>query len=92
MVEKLSLPKGKVTGPPGSSGVKSKSDVKTNLGLDTARRSLDGEERRLMISQAAYYIAQGHGFEPGHEIEDWLLAERQIDAALAGGELPVQRA
>lgn len=30
------------------------------------------------ISQAAYLLAEARGFEPGHEIEDWLAAEQEI--------------
>ncbi len=36
--------------------------------------------RRERIATAAYYIAQKRGFAPGHEEEDWRLAEAQIDA------------
>jgi Protein of unknown function (DUF2934) len=45
-------------------------------------------QRQAMISEAAYFEAQYRGFESGHELEDWLLAESQIDAAIASGELP----
>jgi hypothetical protein len=54
-------------------------------------RSVTGDERRIMICEAAYYLAQHRGFETGHEIEDWLVAESQIDAALAQGQLPVKK-
>jgi len=27
------------------------------------------------VSECAYYKAQARGFEPGHEVEDWLAAE-----------------
>jgi hypothetical protein len=27
---------------------------------------------------AAYYRSLGRGFEPGHELEDWLAAETEI--------------
>ena len=40
--------------------------------------------RRAMIAEAAYYIAEQRGFGDGREVEDWLIAERQIDAVLAG--------
>jgi hypothetical protein len=30
------------------------------------------------ISVAAYYRAERRGFEPGHELEDWLAAEREL--------------
>ena len=38
-----------------------------------------------MITEAAYYLAQGRRFSPGCEVEDWLAAEREVDARLAGG-------
>jgi hypothetical protein len=41
-----------------------------------------------MISEAAYYMAQHRGFGPGHEVEDWLLAESQIDILRTGAEQP----
>ena len=31
-----------------------------------------------MIAEAAYLIAAGRGFAPGHDVEDWLKAEQQI--------------
>ena len=36
------------------------------------------EQTRSMIEEAAYYLAEKRGFEPGHELEDWLQAEAQI--------------
>jgi hypothetical protein len=42
-------------------------------------RPVDPEVRRLMIAEAAYYCAEQRGFEPGHELEDWLEAEARID-------------
>jgi hypothetical protein len=35
-----------------------------------------------MIQQAAYFRSQSRGFHPGHELEDWLEAEREIDLVL----------
>jgi hypothetical protein len=35
--------------------------------------------REALIATAAYYRAQKRGFQPGHEVEDWLAAEREID-------------
>jgi hypothetical protein len=40
------------------------------------------EERDSRISRAAYLRAEARGFAPGGEMEDWLSAERQIDAEL----------
>ena len=46
------------------------------------------EVRQVMICEAAYYIAEHRGFEPGHDVDDWLAAEEQIDAALTGPAPP----
>ena len=35
-----------------------------------------------MIAQAAYYLAEHRGFQSGHELEDWLAAEREININL----------
>ncbi len=40
------------------------------------------EEMRGRISMAAYHLAAGRGFAPGHEMEDWLAAEKQVLAAI----------
>lgn len=40
-------------------------------------------DRKKMVAEAAYYIAEQRGFQPGDELQDWLLAERQIDARLS---------
>ena len=49
---------------------------------------IEPEARDAMISEAAYFRSAHRGFEPGHEIDDWLDAESEIDAALARGDLP----
>jgi Protein of unknown function (DUF2934) len=35
--------------------------------------------RETLIATAAYYRAEKRGFQCGHETEDWLAAEREID-------------
>ncbi len=35
-------------------------------------------ELRKMVAVAAYYRSARRGFEPGHELEDWLAAEDEI--------------
>lgn len=37
------------------------------------------ESRHEHIALAAYFLAEARGFEQGHELDDWLSAERQID-------------
>lgn len=54
----------------------------SRTGADTA--PLEGvgatpTERDRLIAEAAYYIAEGRGFSPGNELNDWLEAEREVD-------------
>jgi hypothetical protein len=42
------------------------------------------EEVGGMIATAAYYLAAARNFTPGHELDDWLEAERSIHAKLYG--------
>jgi hypothetical protein len=51
-------------------------------------RPLGRPERELMICEAAYYIAERRGFESGHELDDWLAAEKQVDAVLTRAAPP----
>lgn len=43
----------------------------------------DGDARRRDIAEVAYGLAERRGFAPGHELEDWLAAEREVDARRA---------
>lgn len=45
---------------------------------------IDPEGRWSMVAEAAYYRSESRGFEPGHEVEDWLAAELEIDRELSG--------
>jgi hypothetical protein len=40
-------------------------------------------ERRQMIAVAAYLRAERRHFEHGHEIEDWLAAEAEVNERLS---------
>ena len=45
-----------------------------------AEAKADTRERR--IAELAYSLALARGFGQGHELEDWLKAEREIDAEI----------
>jgi hypothetical protein len=51
---------------------------------ELARISGDSGERRAMIERLAYQYAESRGFSPGHEMDDWLAAETEVDARLIG--------
>jgi hypothetical protein len=44
--------------------------------------SVDQSERWNRIAVAAYRRAEARGFEPCHELDDWLAAEAEIEHAL----------
>ncbi|MCB1786658.1 MAG: DUF2934 domain-containing protein [Chromatiaceae bacterium] len=49
---------------------------------DIARRfDFARNGRHKKIELAAYYKAEKRGFAPGRELDDWLEAEREVDAA-----------
>ena len=45
--------------------------------------------RNTMVREAAYLRAQARCFEAGHELEDWLEAEHDVDAHLFARIAPV---
>lgn len=42
---------------------------------------VSSEARQRMIREAAYYRYMKRGYEPGHDVEDWLAAEAEIEQA-----------
>lgn len=49
------------------------------------RRTISNDERRRLIALAAYYRAQHVGFGKTNPVEDWLVAEREVDAMMEHG-------
>ncbi|MFZ0862535.1 MAG: DUF2934 domain-containing protein [Candidatus Sulfotelmatobacter sp.] len=47
--------------------------MKTETRANLVPINVEDEVRRL-----AYLLSERRGFEPGHEAEDWLAAEREI--------------
>lgn len=48
------------------------------------RGDISPEEMRKLIAEAAYYRAKQRGFQPGHELEDWIQAEAEVIRRLNG--------
>jgi len=44
------------------------------------------EERHHLVEVAAYYIAERRGFHGASSHDDWLQAEREVDAMIAAGQ------
>jgi hypothetical protein len=45
-------------------------------------RTVSAEERQRMIREAAYYRHVRRNFAAGHELDDWLAAEAEVDLLL----------
>lgn len=54
--------------------------------LAPTRARVTPEARRGLIAENAYLRAERRGFDPGHETEDWLAAEVEVDALLRAGQ------
>jgi hypothetical protein len=53
----------------------------TITGASLERREIPSfsDNRETRIAEAAYWRAERRGFEPGHELDDWLQAEKDVD-------------
>lgn len=56
--------------------------LRKSLAEKAPRLQLTPEARRSLIAETAYLRAERRGFAPGHETEDWLAAEAEVDALL----------
>jgi hypothetical protein len=51
------------------------------IGSGAAQIDASSEQMTAAVAMAAYFIAEKRGFEPGHELDDWLAAEAQLASA-----------
>lgn len=67
-----------VDGDANATGLELAQDVAsdTSVSAPLSSDSEDADEQK--VAQAAYFKALDRGFEPGHELEDWLAAEREL--------------
>jgi hypothetical protein len=76
-----------------TSSKKSAKATRTAARKPRARASVSAAEtatdlRRQMIAKAAYLRAQQRGFGSGDPLDDWLAAEREVDAQLTKSAHP----
>ena len=43
---------------------------------------IDASQRQQLIAKTAYFLAEARGFAPGHEMGDWIEAERLVQERL----------
>ena len=56
--------------------IKVKNEV--NAVLEASGATICLPDRDARVAELAYYKAESRGFEPGHELEDWLEAEQEF--------------
>ncbi|MBL6987911.1 MAG: DUF2934 domain-containing protein [Methylobacter sp.] len=49
-----------------------------NIDLKTNKESINEHKFQKMITERAYCKSEKRGFVAGHELEDWLEAEKEI--------------
>lgn len=47
---------------------------------------IERDRRHSLIAQHAYYLAELRGFEPGHELDDWLTAETNVEQTFTSSD------
>lgn len=60
---------------------RSKTTKTKNAESIATESAIDECQRQQRIAAAAYLKAESRGFAPGGELDDWLVAEREFDAA-----------
>ena len=57
--------------------------AKPKVNKPVARMQVSEDVRRGMVAEAAYLRAERRGFMNGNEAEDWIAAEKEVDALLS---------
>ena len=77
---------------PAAKARKRRATAKPDQALITATQTptVTEDQRRGMIALSAYLRAERRGFSPEGQAEDWLAAEKEVDALLNSGQTAPQ--
>ncbi len=56
-----------------------------------ASSTITNEQHYLMVSEAAYHLAEKQGFNPGSDMDNWLKAEKQIADIMKSGNITLSK-
>jgi hypothetical protein len=70
-----------------AAGVESGKIMHNPIEVNESLIGVSNEERHQLIAEAAYFRSEHRRFEPGHELEDWLMAESEIKTKLLNREV-----
>jgi len=71
-------------------GTASKAAGKAQRAATPQPPAVDAEQREALIRIAAYSFYERRGYVSGHELEDWLQAEMEVDRQLGAAREPGQ--
>lgn len=59
--------------------------AKKQSSLKKQKKTVDpnNDPRQLWVEVSAYFMSEARGFNPGHEQEDWTLAEQAYENSLS---------
>ena len=63
-------------------GLSGRNSSKSAAGAPRGGQQISQQERQRMIAEAAYFRAMQRGFSGGDPLDDWLVAEREINRQL----------
>jgi hypothetical protein len=75
---------------PAAKARKRRAAAQQDQAVITATPTVTEDQRRGMIALSAYLRAERRGFSPEGEAEDWLAAEKEVDALLNSGQTAPQ--
>lgn len=67
------------------SPAKKAASAKASVAPVATRPAVTPEQRHNYIEVAAFYVAQRRGFAPGNPLDDWAMAEQEVDHLIASG-------
>jgi hypothetical protein len=56
---------------------------KIAVAASSTLKEVTSQEKHHLVSEAAYFRAERRNFIPGYELEDWLVAESEIEKKLS---------
>lgn len=76
--------------PSKSSGMAAQAGAEPQPSAPAETAASDAEKREALIRIAAYSFYERRGYVSGHELEDWLRAEMEVDRRSGGAQEPTQ--
>lgn len=88
--KKTVAPKAATTAPKKKATATKKAASKKTAASSAVASTITNEQRYKMVAEAAYHLSEKQGFKPGKDMDNWLKAEKQIEAELKKKNIQVK--